>query len=197
MRWVVLTILVVIVPYTYVNLKFRKPEKAFEPYADMKAQANVIRLLDAGYQRVTLRAVRPFPDLGLGEITRGPAATAETIPGGLPADLGTTLVEAPRLPAAYRDLLAPAEVSVLLPARVQFTALLDSNRETLAAAEIYIREGVVVIVPTFEATAGALEARSKEVTIALDWPVGLLPAGLHTLTLAGARDSLRWSVLVR
>ncbi|TAG32387.1 MAG: hypothetical protein EAZ36_02480, partial [Verrucomicrobia bacterium] len=127
MRWIVLTILVVTVPYTYVNLKYRKPEKAFEPYADMKAQANVVRLLDAGYQRVKLRANRPFPELTPREITRGLAAMTERVGGGLPSELATTLVDAPRLPAAYRDLIAPGELSTLLPARVQFTALLESE----------------------------------------------------------------------
>ncbi|MCU0793143.1 MAG: hypothetical protein MUE42_09915 [Opitutaceae bacterium] len=63
LRWIVLTILVVIVPYTYVNLKFRKPNKAFEPYADMMAQANVNRLLDAGFRRVSL-PVAPAPSNG-------------------------------------------------------------------------------------------------------------------------------------
>ena len=74
MRWIVLAILLFIVPYTYVTLEYRKPNKAFEPYADMKEQANVHRLLDAGYKRVSVRAERPFPALSPAEITRGPAA---------------------------------------------------------------------------------------------------------------------------
>lgn len=197
MRWIVAAILLFIVPYTYVNLKFRKPGKAFEPYADMKAEANVNRLLDAGYRRVAVRAERPFPALTPAEITRGPAAVAATMPGGLPAELAATLVDPPRLPGAYRDLIAPGESPVLLPARLQFTARLESDREQLAGAEIYVRENELVIVPSFEPVPEGLQARSAESTILLTLPAGLLAPGRHALTLVGARESLRWDVVAR
>jgi hypothetical protein len=197
MRWIVAAILLFIVPYTYVNLKFRKPGKAFEPYADMKAQANVNRLLEAGYRRVAVRAERPFPALTPAEITRGPAAVPAAVPGGLPADLAATLVDPPRLPAAYRDLLAPGDSPVLLPARLQFTARLESDREQLAGADIYLRENELVIVPSFEPVPEGLQARSAESTVLLTLPAGLLPPGRHALTLLGSRESLRWETVAR
>lgn len=197
MRWIVAAILLFIVPYTYVNLKFRKPGKAFEPYADMKAQANVTRLLDAGYRRVDVPAERPFPALTPAEITHGPSASPAGAPGGLPSALAHTLVESPRLPAAYRDLVAPAESNALLPAKLQFTARLASDREQLAGADLYLRETQLVIVPRFEPIPEGLQARSAESTVLLTLPAGLLTPGRHSLTLVGARESLHWDVLVR
>lgn len=198
MRWIVASILLFIVPYTYVNLKFRKPNKAFEPYADMMDQANVRRLLDAGYTRVSIRAERPYPPLPAKEIAPpsdlGPAITKVT--GGLPAPLNTTLVELPRLPAAYSGLLTPATLASAAPIRLQFTAHLDNDREQLAGAAVYIRDDTVAIVPTFEPVPGSLQVRVKEGNVLLTLPAGLLAPGTHTVTLVGANDSLRWSVMV-
>ncbi len=197
MRWVVASIILFLVPYTYITFKYRKPEKPFEPYADMKNQANVKRLIEAGYVRSNLRAERPFPALPAKEITRGSAAKATSLPGGLPDPLGQTLVEIPRLPADYQDLLAPAEITALMPTRVQFTAKLESDHEQLGGAEIYIHNGSVVIVPTFEPVPGELKIRTRNSTVLLTLPPGLLNPGEHIITLAGTRNSLRWNVIVR
>ena len=48
MKWIALAILVVIVPYTVIRWQYRKPNRAFEPYADMKNQANTLRAATAG-----------------------------------------------------------------------------------------------------------------------------------------------------
>ena len=199
MRWIVASILLFIVPYTYVNLHFRKPNKVFEPYADMKEQANVRRLLDAGYTRVAVRAERPYPPLSAKQLLPEGASAATTTPssGGLPDPLGKTLVEPPRLPSGYANLVAPAELPAQTAARLQFTARIDNDHEQLAGAEVYIREDTVVIVPTFEPVPGALQARAKEGDVLLTLPAGLLAPGRHTVTLAGARDSLSWTVMVR
>jgi hypothetical protein len=197
MRWVVASIILFLVPYTFITFKYRKPEKAFEPYADMKAQANVKRLVEAGYVRSNVRAERPFPALPARDVTRGAAAQVTPLAGGLPDPLRKTLVEAPRLPAGYHDLLAPAEITALLPTRVQFTARLESDHEQLGGAEIYINENSVVIVPTFEPIPGELKTRTQETNVLLTLPAGLLSPGEHVFTLAGSRYSLRWNVIVR
>jgi hypothetical protein len=199
MRWIVASILLFIVPYTYVNLKFRKPNKAFEPYADMKAQANVKRLLDAGYTRVAIRAERPHPPLSARQLLpeAGLLAVVESAPGGLPPPLDTTLVEAPRLPAGYADLLAPAELAATAAARLQFTAHIESDREQLAGADVYVRDDTIVIAPTFEPVPGDLQSRARADVVLLTLPAGVLAPGAHTVTLAGARDSLRWTMMVR
>jgi hypothetical protein len=199
MRWIVASILLFIVPYTYVNLKFRKEGKAFEPYADMKAQANVKRLLDAGYTRVTIRAERPYPALSAAEVVPADRsrARAEPAPAGLPSPLNTTLVETPRLPADYGELLAAGELASGDTLRLQFTARHESEREQLGGAEVFVRADGVVIVPVFEPVPGDLRARARECTVLLTLPAGLLAPGAHQFTLAGSRESLGWSVLVR
>lgn len=197
MRWVVASIVLFLVPYTYITIQYRKPEKPFEPYADMKEKANIHRLQDAGYDRTTVRAERPFPALTPGEITRGTPASPAPAPGGLPDPLGQTLVEIPRLPAGYRDLVTAAELGALLPTRIQFTARLESDREQLGGAEVFIRENSIVIVPTFERTPGDLQARTQDSPVLITLPGGLLEPGDYVVTLAGARDSLRWTVVVR
>jgi hypothetical protein len=199
LRWIVATILLFIVPYTYVNLKFRKPTPAFEPYADMKEQANVKRLLDAGYTRVSIAAERPHPALPAERLLSagGLRAVVSTAPGGLPRPLDTTLVELPRLPAGYADLVAPAELAAHESARLQFTARVEGDHEQLGGAAVYIRDDQVVIVPAFEPVPGDLRARTREGNVLLTLPAGLLAPGQHHFTLAGSRDSLRWTVLVR
>ncbi len=194
LRWIVLTILVVIVPYTYVNLKFRKPNKAFEPYADMKNQANVNRLLDAGYRRVSLPAEAPAPGEST-EAPTGPAAALVPAPGGLPAPLGETLVELPRLPAGYRDVVAPAEIAAGASAALRFTVVPGTDAARVGGAELFLRDGAVVIVPVFTGPSGPAAAGGQVVQLTL--PPSLLAPGTHVFTLAGANDSARWTVLVR
>jgi len=197
LRWIVLTILLVIVPYTILTLKFRKPGHAFEPYADMKAQANVNRLLDAGYRRLTLPAERPAVPYPAATLNRGKPAQSIPAPGGLPTPLGETLVEIPRMPAAYRELTAPAEINTLQPAQIQFVCQVDSDKEQLGGADIFLHDSSVVIVPYFETIVGALQVRTRDSVVLITLPAGLLPVGAHTVTLAGARESLRWTLQVR
>ena len=199
MRWIVASILLFVVPYTYVNLKFRKPNKAFEPYADMKEQANVKRLLDAGFTRASVRAERPYPALSAQQLLPEGAqrAAVSTVAGGLPPPLDSTLVEPPRLPAAYANLITASELSAHDAARMQFNARLEGDHEQLAGAAVYIRNDEIVIVPSFEPVPGSLQARSKEGIVLLTLPPGLLAPGQHTVTLVGATESARWTVKVR
>jgi len=94
MKWIVLTIALVLVPYTFLTLHYRKPGPAYRPYQDAQERANVVRLLSAGYQRITLPAQRPA------DPARG-TATAPTLAalGGLPSALVATLVQKPLLRA--------------------------------------------------------------------------------------------------
>jgi hypothetical protein len=196
LRWIVVAILVVIVPYTYVNLKFRKPNKAFEPYADMKSQANVGRLLDAGFRRVTL-PVGDNASASAATSAAGPSATFAPAPGGLPAELGEVLVEAPRLPLAYREVSAPAAHAAAAPLRLSFALASDPAAEGLriGAVELYLRDQSAVLVPVFAPATAA--APATPTVLACEVPAGLLAPGTHVFTLAGARDSVRWTVLVR
>jgi hypothetical protein len=99
MRWVVLAIVLFIPLYTYLTLHFRRKDPAFVPYQDMRDRADVIRLLNAGYQRVTVDASRPAESIGPGD----PASPA---PGGLPPELAKTLIESPLLPQSIDSVSA-------------------------------------------------------------------------------------------
>src|SRR5690606_30268310 len=96
MKWVVVAILACVIPYTWITLRYRKPGPAFQPYEDSKNRANVIRLLDAGYRRMTVSALRPADPAR--SAPPGPAAAVASLPGGLPMRLSETLVEIPLMP---------------------------------------------------------------------------------------------------
>src|SRR5688572_3099360 len=88
MKWIVIIIVLIIGPYTYLTLRYRKPGPAFQPYDDLKKRANVSRLLEAGYRRISITAQRPAD----GARARG-GAEVTTAAGGLPPELRSTLVE--------------------------------------------------------------------------------------------------------
>ena len=73
MKWIVLAIVVSLVLYTYLTLHFRKAGPAFRPYADIKDHANTVRLLDAGYQRITVEAELPADPAPAGPPRPSPA----------------------------------------------------------------------------------------------------------------------------
>src|ERR1051326_8220809 len=110
MKWIVLAIILVLVPYTFLTLHYRKLGKAFEPYHDMTERANTARLLSAGYQRIPLPAERPAD--------RMPPITSATIgnaAGGLPPQLRSTLVESPLLPSEITNVAAPPDAITTRP----------------------------------------------------------------------------------
>ena len=49
MKWILLIVLLVIGPYTFLRWHYRKPQPAFEPYHDIKDRANTMRLVSAGW----------------------------------------------------------------------------------------------------------------------------------------------------
>lgn len=196
MKWVVLAIIACIVPYTIITIKYRKPNPAFQPYEDSKQRANVMRLLDAGYQRIHVSAERPADPL---ELVRGmnTLAAPTAAPGGLPEGLATTLVETPLLPVSFNSVLAPRENASLLPCPVLFTCVLDDQKHQLAGAQVYVRGLSIVIVPVFEPLGGELTARSKESPVLISIPGGSLKTGDHTVILAGSGSSMKWMLTVR
>src|SRR5690349_2827030 len=110
MKWIVLAIVLLIVPYTIMTLHYRKAGPAFQPYEDLKNRANVSRLLAAGYQRIPLVAQRPADS---GRATGG--ATILPAPAGLPEDLKSTLVEPISLPMEITAVTAAPSTRVAEP----------------------------------------------------------------------------------
>lgn len=191
MKWIVLVIVLSLGGYTYVTLHYRKKNPSFQPYQDMKDRANTMRLLSAGYQRITVSAQRPADPL----VTRDGAAITRAA-GGLPAELKTTLVEPPRLPDDYRKLAAAASVSSLLAYPIQFTCSVGDNHQQLAGAQLYLKDNQIAIVPEFERLGGELLARSRDSIVLITVPAGALKPGTYQVTLIGARASPTWPLQV-
>lgn len=196
MKWVFLVILACIIPYTILTLKYRKATPAFQPYEDSKQRANVMRLLDAGYQRIKVSAERPAdPQLLVRSLTR--LAGMSNAPGGLTEGLSATLVEIPELPLSFGAVTASSETTALLPYPIVFTCTLGDQKHQLGGAQVFVRSGSVVIVPQFEPLSGELTARSKESSVVITLPSGALKSGRYTMHLAGRDQSRQWQVEVR
>jgi hypothetical protein len=196
MKWVVVAILALLIPYTWLTLAYRKPGPSFQPYEDSKQRANVMRLLEAGYQRINATAERPAdPQLHLAQMHA--LASVTDVPGGLTEGLAATLVEVPQLPLSFKTVSAPREAAAMLPYPILFTCTLGDQKHQLSGAQVFVRGESVAIVPQFEPLDGDLTARSKESPVVITLPGGALKTGRYTLHLAGSAQSKQWTVEVR
>ncbi len=191
MKWIVLAIIVGIAGYTFLTLKYRKPGRAFQPYSDLKDRANTKRLLDAGFQRVSVEAVIPSDPT-----PAGPTATVASAAGGLPPMLRETLIDPPALPSEIVSVAAAPSANALMAYPIGFRCTLPDNKQQLAGADLYVRGDQVVIVPDFDRLAGGLLSRTRESVIRLTVPAGVLKPGEYHLTLLGARASKTWTLQV-
>lgn len=191
-KWIVLVILLVIVPYTFLRWHYRKPGPAFAPYQDLKSRANTIRLLSAGFQRIALAADRPTESLR--DLVATPAANAA---GGLPAPLETTLVEKPLLPVEIVSVRAAGATNAMFAYPIELTCTLPDNKQQLAGAHLYLRDGEAVVVADYERLNGGLLARTRQNFVRLTVPAGALKPGRYHVTLVGSRASKSWTLEVR
>jgi hypothetical protein len=192
MKWVALVIVLIIGPYTFVRWHYRKPQAAFEPYQDIKDQANTTRLLSAGFQRVTLsvdRPADPSPEI--------PAAAITSATGGLPSALSSTLIDQPALPTEIRSVNAAGETNTLFSYVIEFTCGLTDNKQQLGDVYLYSREGKLYIVPAIEPLTGELLARNREGLFRVTVPAGILKPGSYDVMLIGERSSKAWTLLVK
>lgn len=195
LKWVAIVILACIIPYTWITIRYRKPGPAFQPYEDSKNRANVMRLLDAGYQRVAVDALRPADPAKTAPA--GAKAEAAVAPGGLPPRLSETLVEIPLMPDRVNSVTALREAAAGSAYRLQFTCTVPDNKEQLSGAEVYLRDRELTLIPTFEKIEGGLLARTAESVVLIEIPAGTLKPGRYVATLVGARQSQRWNLDVR
>jgi hypothetical protein len=192
MKWVVLAIVLVIGPYTFLTLRYRKPGPAFRPYEDMQNRANVARLLSAGYRRIPLPAQRPAdPMLPI------VSAPISTVGGGLPAELRSTLVQTPLLPQTITQVAAPAETNSLMAYTFRFACTLPDQKRQLASADLYAKDDELVIVPDYEKTSGELRERLSNNVVQLTIPPGALKPNRYRVTLVAERSSSAWSLEVK
>ncbi|MCU0793142.1 MAG: hypothetical protein MUE42_09910 [Opitutaceae bacterium] len=82
---------------------------------------------------------------------------------------------------------------------LRFTLSTDANPETPAfypaGVELYLRDREVVLVPVPAPEGARTESAPHGFQVSL--PAGLLSPGAYAFHLAGARESLRWTLLVR
>jgi hypothetical protein len=191
MKWIVLSIVIFIPAYTYLTLHYRRKGPMFQPYQDMRDQADVIRLLKAGYQRVTVDASRPAESVQAEGDPTSPA------PGGLPADLKGTLIESPLLPLTIGSVSASPTATAAIDYQIGLSYTLADNKRQLSGAHLYERNGEIVIVADFEKLSGGLLARWRDGTALITVPPGSLRPGTYRVTLVGERESRSWNLRVR
>jgi hypothetical protein len=192
MKWIVLVILLCIIPYTYITLRYRKTERAFQPYEDMKNRANVMRLLNAGYRRIPLPAEVPADPL-----KDQSSATIHTLPGGLPAELKSTLAEPPALPVEVTRVVAGPHASNDRPYSFRLACTLPDERRQLAGADLYLKGTELVVTPDFDKLSGGLMARTRDNVVQLTVPAGTLKPGKYEVTIVGQKSSRGWMLEVR
>lgn len=192
MKWIALAVLLVIVPYTIIRWHYRKPNRAFEPYADMKSQANTMRLLSAGFQRITLDATRPAEPLRQTSL-----APITASPGGLPPILTSSLVDSPLLPAEIGTVAAAPAVNTMFAYPIEFTCTSSDHHQQPAGAHLYVRDDEMFIVPLLEKLDGDLLTRSRNTLVRLTVPAGSFKPGAYRVTLLGARTSKTWTLDVK
>ena len=192
MKWIALIIVLIIGPYTFLRWHYRKPQEAFEPYHDIKDRANTMRLVSAGFQRVTLKSERPA------EPARNSAGAAiQLASGGLPSALATTLVDQPVLVTEILSVSTPAETNTLFAYSFEFTCGLPDNQHQADNVYLYVREGQIYIVPEIQSLKGELLERHRENLIRVTIPAGTLKPGIHEVTVIAERSSKSWSLEVK
>lgn len=193
MKWIALAILLIIGPYTFLRWHYRKPGPAFEPYHDLKDQANTQRLHSAGFHRITLDAEHPA------DASRQPAISTTTaaVPSGLPSTLASSLVETPVLPSDILWVNAAPETNTLFTYTIDFTCRTPDNKQQVSAAHLYSLEGEMFVIAQFEPLSGELRSRHRDTPVRLTVPAGRLHPGTYHVTIVGEHSSKAWSLLVK
>lgn len=191
MTWVAVAIAVFIIGYTVITLQFRKPNPSYQPYHDLKARGETHNLLSAGFRRIVIPAEQPVAPGAVGA-----GAEIQALPGGLPAALQDLLFDPPQLPAAYRDIRAPAAVPTLMPCLIQFDCAQGDPHRQPGGAALYVRDDTVLIVPEYDPLDGELHTRRDPALVQLTIPAGTLAPGRYAVTLIGAEASAAWTLQV-
>jgi hypothetical protein len=197
MKWVVLAIVLFIVGYTVVMVKYRKPNAPYRPYQDNVDRATVTRLLSAGYQRSTLQVVRPADPSKSLVLGNGGAAAMLGALGGLPSELDYALVEKPVLAESFASCTAPASVSGGQDYGVLFNAQLPDNDRVITEVMVFRKDKELFLLPVLEKLGGKLQARWRETSVLVSIPTDQFGAGQYRVTLIGSKNSRTWDFSVR
>ena len=196
MKWIVLSIILFIIVYTFITLHFRKPGTAYQPYKEAKERATVQRLQEAGYQRIAASVSFPAdPQRTAAGLGHDIAKVNPTI-SGLFGELAQTFTGKPTLPDSIGSVSSPTSVAALLPYSIQYTCTLPDKKYIVADTYVCLKENEIAIVTSLEPISGDLLARSRDCTILLTLAAGTLKPGEYKVTLIGAQHSLQWTLQV-
>lgn len=187
MKWIVIAIIVCIVPYTWITLRHRKPGPAYLPYADNKARAEVLRLLDAGYRRFMQPVAPADANASLEAV---PAGVSEQ-PGGMPPFLEEVLLDPLALPASVKLVGARTGSSLSEPLRIAF--LVEAS-VPVAQAAIFVRNEDVTLAPVLSGTASHSAEKTQSPVMVIELPAGTLGPGTYRFTLLSEQTNLSWPV---
>jgi hypothetical protein len=188
MKWIVLAIILFIPAYTYVNLRYRKLSRAYQPYAETMERG---RAAGAGYARIVAEVQRPADPPPSSE-----GAPVSAAPAGLPAPLQPLFLFPPSLPAGVGALVAPASSAGGSPYAFQFRCTVPDTRWQLASAVLFVKDGTITIVPGCERLVSGLDARADSSPVRVVVPAGKLPPGRYRVILSAAGNSLAWPLVV-
>ena len=191
MKWIALAIILFMAGYTVVTLQYRKPNKAYEPFNDMKERGQTRNLLTAGYQRIPVRIDRPT-----NPHRHESTVDAKTIPGDIPHTLRESLFDQPAMADSYEQLNAPEHANTLMPYILSVQSITADLKHQITAAFVYVRGDRIFIIPEIEKLEGGLLTRRRDNTMRLIIPGGAFKPGDYQVTLAGAKSSLTWALQV-
>ncbi len=192
MKWIIVTILVTIIPYTWITLAYRKPNPAHEPYQDNKDRAQVLRLLEHEFSRIDLPVkLMVDPDVPPAETT-----DASAIAGGIPPLLSDLLIDKPPVPVDFPLVAAPSSALSGVPYVITVAFTQPDLDERVEETTLYRRHQELVLIIDYQPTPDGLQARRKEVTAQITIPANTLQPGEYRATLVGDRESRRWTFVV-
>jgi hypothetical protein len=196
LRWVVAAIVVFIVAYTFLRLHFSKHGRPFEPYHDIGERVAARRLVERGYERVSVEIERPAEILPESRFSPATDDIGSAL-GGLPPELEGALAPKPALPDQITGVSAPREIATGATYALQFICAQPDYR-TQVESVILVRKGTqVFLLPDFPRLSGQLLARSKETVILAHIPTQDFSPGEYTVTLCGRQSSKTWQFTIR
>ncbi|MBI3885934.1 MAG: hypothetical protein HY302_09440 [Opitutae bacterium] len=196
MKWIVAVIVVFIAGYTWVNLRYRKPGRAFRPYQDMNDRATTVRLLQGGWSRLPVTTRRPA-DKPAGDETPAAAADISRGSAGLGPELARDFAEKPKLPASIDRVVAPAAVAHGADYAAYFTVGFADNSALLGDLALYRKGNLLVLLPTLEPVPGKLLVRWKDGAYWVTFPTRSLSPGSYQVRLLAQGPAAVWNVTVR
>jgi hypothetical protein len=192
MRWIIISMILFVLPYTYLTLHYRKPGYSYQPYQDAKEKTV---LAHNGYTRISLPSAQPASGMLL-PVQGIPASITPSLEGLTP-ELNKALGNAVTIPEGIDSVAAPAVFEHGKTYPFSYGCSITDSHHALAGARLYVKDKNVYFITDFEALVGGLSTRDTHTVIAIELPTASLEPGAYTFTVVGKKHSRRWPVLVK